>query len=55
MLTLVEVDFINTHMGIGFPVPIVMLNENDILHGHDIARILGNAGKGPCGDELSQS
>ncbi|KAL2213024.1 hypothetical protein CC79DRAFT_1315892 [Sarocladium strictum] len=38
-----SVDFINTHMGIGFPVPIIMLNEDDILDGRDIACILGNA------------
>ncbi|KAH8176617.1 lrgB-like family protein [Sarocladium implicatum] len=38
-----KVDFINSHMGIGFPVPIVMLNEDDILQGREIACILGNA------------
>ena len=37
-------DFINSHMGIGFPVPIIMLNEDDILQGREIACILGNAG-----------
>jgi hypothetical protein len=41
----IKVDFINTHMGIGFPVPIIMLNEDDILDGRDIACILGNAGE----------
>ncbi|KAK0388970.1 hypothetical protein NLU13_2547 [Sarocladium strictum] len=38
-----KVDFINTHMGVGFTVPIIMLNQNDILNGRDIACILANA------------
>ena len=31
-------------MGIGFPIPLVMLDENELLGGHDIARIIGNFG-----------
>lgn len=45
VLIVFQVDFINAHMGIGFPVPIIMLNEDDILDSRDIAYILGNAGK----------
>ncbi|KIL89121.1 hypothetical protein FAVG1_07515 [Fusarium avenaceum] len=37
-----KVDFINAHLGLGFPIPLVMLNQSDILGGHDIARIMGN-------------
>ncbi|SPJ79320.1 uncharacterized protein FTOL_07711 [Fusarium torulosum] len=37
-----KVDFINVHLGLGFPIPLVMLNQSDILGGHDIARIIGN-------------
>ncbi|RSM13152.1 hypothetical protein CEP52_002017 [Fusarium oligoseptatum] len=35
-------DFINVHLGLGFPIPLVMLNQSDILGGHDIACIIGN-------------
>ncbi|KAJ4268921.1 hypothetical protein NW762_002992 [Fusarium torreyae] len=37
-----KVDFINVHLGLGFPIPLVMLNQSDILGGHDIACIIGN-------------
>ncbi|KAJ4006195.1 hypothetical protein NW752_010842 [Fusarium irregulare] len=37
-----KVDFINVHLGLGFPIPLVMLNEGDILGGRDIACIIGN-------------
>ncbi|KAI9166489.1 hypothetical protein HJFPF1_02591 [Paramyrothecium foliicola] len=37
-----KVDFINSHLGIGFPIPIVMLDEAEILKAPAIARIIGN-------------
>ncbi|KAF5655631.1 hypothetical protein FHETE_11169, partial [Fusarium heterosporum] len=37
-----KVDFINVHLGLGFPIPLVMLNQSDILGGRDIACIIGN-------------
>ncbi|KAF5013023.1 hypothetical protein FDECE_970 [Fusarium decemcellulare] len=37
-----KIDFINIHLGLGFPIPLVMLNQGDILGGHDIACIIGN-------------
>ncbi|KAM5351068.1 hypothetical protein ACJ41O_003791 [Fusarium nematophilum] len=37
-----KVDFINVHLGLGFPVPLVMLNQSEILGGHDISCIMGN-------------
>ncbi|GKT99609.1 hypothetical protein FLAG1_01082 [Fusarium langsethiae] len=37
-----KADFINVHLGLGFPIPLVMLNQSDILGGHDIACIIGN-------------
>ncbi|KAM0414678.1 hypothetical protein ACHAPT_013481 [Fusarium lateritium] len=37
-----KIDFINVHLGLGFPIPLVMLNQGDILGGHDIACIIGN-------------
>ena len=43
-LTGMQVDFINVHLGLGFPIPLVMLNEGDILGGRDIACIIGNFG-----------
>ncbi|KAF5640526.1 hypothetical protein F52700_3677 [Fusarium sp. NRRL 52700] len=37
-----KVDFINVHLGLGFPIPLVMLNQSDILSGHDIGCVIGN-------------
>ncbi|KAF5021276.1 hypothetical protein F66182_6674 [Fusarium sp. NRRL 66182] len=37
-----KVDFINVHLGLGFPIPLVMLNQDDVLGGRDIACIIGN-------------
>ncbi|KAF7560413.1 hypothetical protein G7046_g3733 [Stylonectria norvegica] len=37
-----KIDFINAHLGVGFPIPLVMLNENNILSGPEIARIIAN-------------
>ncbi|KAH7170074.1 hypothetical protein EDB81DRAFT_941030 [Dactylonectria macrodidyma] len=37
-----KIDFINSHLGLGFPIPLVMLNQNELLNGTDIARIIGN-------------
>ncbi|KAK5989766.1 hypothetical protein PT974_08026 [Cladobotryum mycophilum] len=36
-----KVDFINTNLGLGFPVPVIMLNQDHVLGGHDIACIIG--------------
>ncbi|POR32462.1 Uncharacterized protein TPAR_07336 [Tolypocladium paradoxum] len=36
-----KVNFINAHLGMGFPIPIVMMNRNDALDGRQIARIIG--------------
>ncbi|PNY26330.1 Uncharacterized protein TCAP_03736 [Tolypocladium capitatum] len=35
------INFINAHLGVGFAIPIVMMNRNDGLDGGQIARILG--------------
>ncbi|CAM1505096.1 Fc.00g107330.m01.CDS01 [Cosmosporella sp. VM-42] len=37
-----KVDFINTHLGLGFPIPLVMLNQSDILDGREISRLIAN-------------
>ncbi|KAG7419387.1 hypothetical protein Forpe1208_v003269 [Fusarium oxysporum f. sp. rapae] len=37
-----KVDFINVHLGLGFPIPLVMLNQSDILSGRDIGCVIGN-------------
>lgn len=42
-----QIDFINAHLGLGFPIPLVMLNQSEILNGPDIARIIGNFGSSP--------
>ncbi|KAF4456037.1 hypothetical protein F53441_1758 [Fusarium austroafricanum] len=39
-----KVDFINVHLGLGFPIPLVMLNQSDILGGRDVGCIIGNFG-----------
>lgn len=36
-----KVNFINSHLGIGFLISIVTLSQNNILGGHDIACIIG--------------
>lgn len=42
-----QVNFINSHLGVAFPVPIVMLDHDQLLSGKDIARIIGAFGKEP--------
>ncbi|KAI5465349.1 hypothetical protein BGZ63DRAFT_479014 [Mariannaea sp. PMI_226] len=37
-----KIDFINSHLGLGFPIPLIMLNKEQILESHDIGRIIGN-------------
>ncbi|KAJ9425738.1 hypothetical protein QL093DRAFT_2096439 [Fusarium oxysporum] len=37
-----KVDFINVHLGLGFPIPLMMLNQSDILSGRDIGCVIGN-------------
>ncbi|KAF4342314.1 hypothetical protein FBEOM_3721 [Fusarium beomiforme] len=37
-----KVDFINVHLGLGFPIPLVMLNQSDILSGRDIGCVISN-------------
>ncbi|KND86774.1 hypothetical protein TOPH_08584 [Tolypocladium ophioglossoides CBS 100239] len=36
-----KINLINAHLGVGFPIPIVMMNRNDALDGRQIARIIG--------------
>lgn len=36
-----EVNLINSHLGVGFAIPLVMLDENSMLNGLTIARIIG--------------
>jgi hypothetical protein len=43
-----QVDFINVHLGLGFPIPLVMLNQSDILSGRDIGCVIGNFGMFQC-------
>lgn len=42
MLIQTKVDFINAHLGMGFPIPLVMLNQANILSGDEIGRIICN-------------
>ncbi|KXH28339.1 hypothetical protein CSAL01_00873 [Colletotrichum salicis] len=37
-----KVDFINSNLGIGFPVPIITISEQDLLGGKGIGRVIGN-------------
>ncbi|KAK1494913.1 hypothetical protein CABS01_11141 [Colletotrichum abscissum] len=40
-----KVDFINSNLGIGFPVPIVMITKDRLLGGKGIGRVIGNFDK----------
>lgn len=40
-----KIDFVNSHLGIGFPVPIVMLDPENVLNAEEIARIICVCGK----------
>ncbi|CAH0017638.1 unnamed protein product [Clonostachys rhizophaga] len=35
-----KIDFVNSHLGIGFPVPIVMLDPENVLNVEEIAKII---------------
>ncbi|CAH0052547.1 unnamed protein product [Clonostachys solani] len=35
-----KIDFVNSHLGIGFPVPIVMLDPENVLNAKEIAKII---------------
>ncbi|VUC21981.1 unnamed protein product [Clonostachys rosea] len=35
-----KIDFVNSHLGIGFPVPIVMLDPEQVLNADEIAKII---------------
>ncbi|OHE95022.1 hypothetical protein CORC01_09679 [Colletotrichum orchidophilum] len=37
-----KVDFINSNLGIGFPVPIVTISQENLLGGKGIGRVIGN-------------
>lgn len=40
-----QVDFINSHIGVAFSIPIVMLDASDVLNAKQIARVIGTFGK----------
>lgn len=40
-----QVDFINSHVGVAFSIPIVMLDASDVLNANQIARVIGTFGK----------
>ena len=44
-LIIPKVDFINAHLAIGFAVPIIMLNSEELLDGHAIAYTVATFGK----------
>ncbi|CCF36039.1 hypothetical protein CH063_07692 [Colletotrichum higginsianum] len=37
-----KVDFINSNLGVGFPVPIIIITKEQILAGKGIGRVIGN-------------
>ena len=43
-LTFQQVDFINTHLGVAFPIPLVMLDHASMLDGRQIACVMANFG-----------
>lgn len=42
---LFKIDFVNSHLGIGFPVPIVMLDPENFLNVKEVAKIICVCGK----------
>lgn len=36
-----QVDFINAHLGAGFSVPMIMLDQDEMLNGREIGRVIG--------------
>ncbi|QYS98660.1 hypothetical protein H0G86_005829 [Trichoderma simmonsii] len=37
-----RVDFINAHLGVGFSVPMIMLDQEEMLNGGEIGRVIGS-------------
>lgn len=37
-----QVDFINAHLGVGFSVPMIMLDQEEMLNGGEIGRVIGS-------------
>ncbi|KAL7805508.1 hypothetical protein V8C26DRAFT_372220 [Trichoderma gracile] len=37
-----RVDFINAHLGAGFAIPMIMLDQDEMLNGGEIARVIGS-------------
>ncbi|GKT81848.1 hypothetical protein ColTof4_14271 [Colletotrichum tofieldiae] len=37
-----KVDFVNSNLGVGFPIPIVIISEEQLLGGRGIGRVVGN-------------
>ncbi|KAL6828757.1 hypothetical protein V8C40DRAFT_286559 [Trichoderma camerunense] len=37
-----RVDFINAHLGVGFSVPMIMLDQDEMLNGGEIGRVIGS-------------
>jgi hypothetical protein len=42
-----KVDFINNHIGVGFPVPIIMASKGPILASQDIGRVIATFSRFP--------
>lgn len=40
-----QIDFINSNLGLGFPVPLVTISQEQLLSGTEIARVVGNFGE----------
>lgn len=45
IVLIIQVDFINSHIGVAFSIPIVMLDASDALNANQIARVIGTFGK----------
>ncbi len=39
-----QVDFINNNIGVGFPVPIIMVSKGDVLDVDGVGRVIGTFG-----------
>ncbi|KFA74267.1 hypothetical protein S40288_08721 [Stachybotrys chartarum IBT 40288] len=50
-----RVDFINSNLGVGFPIPLVALDTNEMVPAVDIARIIGNFGMRSCSVDISKA
>jgi hypothetical protein len=38
----IQVDFINAHLGAGFAIPMIMLDQDEMLNGGEIGRVIGS-------------